>query len=292
MSLTYGVVDTETTGMDHEADRLVEVAVVRDNGSFAHSLVNPGDRRISYGAMATHHITPEMVEDAPSTLDALADVGLGLEPIECETCRGLGLAQHKDGDEDDCPDCEGTGSLGEKTLVDVLVFHNAEFDRGFLPEWLRELPYICTYRCSLHLYPAAESHSNGALWYELGLARQLPEEAGEHPHRALFDALMTRDILEWMLSRVSFSETGECLMSPDDAIHHLIGLTSTPVLLAKCRFGKHRDELWSDIPSSYMDWVLTQSFDEDTKHTCRHWLQQRGRMSGGRAGWPLPSRHG
>lgn len=281
--LTYGVIDTETTGMDHEADRLVEIACVREDGSFRHTLTNPGDRRISYGAMATHHITPEMVQDAPDTLDALADVGLGMYPVECETCRGLGLAQHKDGDEDDCPDCDGTGSTGDRTIPDILVFHNAAFDRGFLPEWLRELPYICTYRCSLHLYPAVESHSNGALWYELGLQRPMPPEAGSMPHRALFDALMTRDILEWMIDLcltdgtiVGYEEDAD--RTPASAIKYLVWLSQQPVLLTKCRFGKHRDSLWEDIPSPYMEWVLGQEFDEDTKHTCRHWLRERGRM--------------
>ena len=268
MTKTYGVVDTETTGFDHAEDRLVEVACVREDGSFSTTLVSPGERRISFGAMAAHHITPDMVADAPGAVEAVWGTIGGPNRKKCATCAGSGIVDTQDG-ADDCH-CD------EKT-PDVLVFHNAEFDRGFLPEWLRELPYVCTWRCALHLVPNAESHSNGALWYELGLSHPLPEEAGTMPHRALFDALMTRDILEWMLSRVSFNESGFCTMSPDEALQHLIKLTSTPVLLTKCRFGKHREERWEDIPSTYMNWVLGQDFDADTKHTCRHWLAERGR---------------
>ncbi len=284
MTLTYGVVDTETTGFDHEADRLVEVAVVRDNGSFSQSLVNPGDRRISYGAMATHHITQEMVANAPSALEALADVGLAHGSTTCWCCEGTGT-ETVVGRETKCEACDGLGFVQtnpDYLAPDVLVFHNAAFDRGFLPEYLRDLPHICTWRCSLHLVPHAESHSNGALWYELGLARQLPAEAGAHPHRALFDALMTRDILEWMMCQVARTGDDEEILGPVDdvrgfALQRLIELTRTPVLLNKCRFGKHRDSLWEDVPSQYMEWVLSQDFDEDTKHTCRHWLQKRGR---------------
>lgn len=282
--MKYAVIDVETTGMDHEADRLVEIASVREDGSFSHTLVCPGERKISYGAMATHHITQEMVEDAPDALDALMDVGLGLVPVECGTCRGRGLAQHRDGDFDDCPDCDGTGSLDERVIPDMLVFHNAQFDRGFLPEWLRELPYICTWRCALHLVPVAESHSNGALWYELGLQRPMPPEAGSMPHRALFDALMTRDILEYFVDLcladvtiVGYEEDAD--RTPASALRYLIWLSQQPVLLTKCRFGKHRDSLWEDVPSPYMEWVLKEDFDEDTKHTCRHWLRERGRLS-------------
>lgn len=287
MSMTYGVVDTETTGFDHEADRLVEVAVVRDNGSFAHTLTNPGDRRISFGAMATHHITPDQVHDAPGVLEALADVGLGPASLPCSFCSGLGLVQHKDGNEDECPDCDGRGFVQnhpDYSSPDVLVFHNAAFDRGFLPEYLRELPYICTWRCALHMFPQAESHSNGALWYELGLQRPMPPEAGSMPHRALFDALMTRDILEHMVDLclsdstiVGYEEDAE--RTPASALKYLVWLTQQPVILTKCRFGKHRDSLWADVPSPYMEWVLKEDFDEDTKHTCRHHLRERGRLA-------------
>ena len=279
--MRYGVVDVETTGMDHEADRLVEVACVRQDGTFSHTLVCPGERRISFGAMATHHITQEMVADAPSALDALGEIGLGPHGTTCPCCDGTGVEVTL-GHETECPCCEGRMGLG--SAPDVLVFHHAEFDRGFLPDWLRELPYICTWRCALHLFPQAESHSNGSLWYELGLQRTMPPEAGSMPHRALFDAMMTRDILEWMINEVAVTGDNEQIHGSFDdcrdyCLQRLIELTLSPVLLTKCRFGKHRDQLWADVPSPYMEWVLKEDFDEDTKHTCRHWLRERGRMS-------------
>lgn len=245
----WTVIDTETTGMDDE-DVLVEIAAVHSDGRLAQTLVNPGERRISFGAMATHHITPGMVTLAPEIEDALRICGLW----------------HPD------------------DLVDrVLVFHNAAYDRKYIPSPLTELPHICTYRCALHLLPTAESHSNGALWYELGLAHDMPTQAGTMPHRALFDSIMTSDIFRWMLTQAMAeidpgSEDAPQPRWPDDAIKYLITLTSAPVLLTKARFGKHRDERWEDIDSGYMEWCLKQDFDDDVKATCRHWLTKRGRM--------------
>lgn len=283
----YAVVDTETTGFDPESNALVEVGVVRESGDMRQSLVCPGEVRISYGAMATHHITQEMVADAPCAVDALSEVGLGPASIQCVKCQGnWEIEEPYITDEGttssrmvECSHCH-SGWMQvhpDYAAPEVLVFHNAQFDRGFLPEWLRALPYVCTWRCSLHLVPDAESHSNGSLWYELGLSHPMPPEAGLMPHRALFDAIMTRDILEYFLSDISLRGDGTVRYSPDEALSVLVHMTQAPVLLTKCRFGKHVGERWEDIPTRYMEWVLGQEFDEDTKHTCRHWLQERGR---------------
>jgi exodeoxyribonuclease X len=225
-------VDTETTGM-RDDDEVVEIAAVwghTENEQYSF-LVKPEKARISYGAMATHHITEDMVRNAESLDDTLWLLRL------------------------DRYDVDDT----------VLVFHNAEYDRKYLPAHLRELPYICTYRCALNLVPDAESHSNGALWYELGLSHPMPKEAGSYPHRALFDAIMTWDLVGWMMAEIN-------LVTPD-ARQHLIDMTQRPVLLRKVRFGKHQGSLWEEVPVDYLQWCLRQDFDEDVIHTCRHWIE-------------------
>lgn len=238
--MTPIVIDTETTGM-RDDDEIVEIAAVRAADSFAHSLCRPKSRPISFGAMATHHITPEMVEEAPWIGEALSLCGLALPEHDA-----------------------------------VLVMHNADYDRRYLPPYLRDLPWICTYRCALHLLPDAESHSNGALWYELGLSRSLPQEAGSAPHRALFDALMTWDIFNWMVDQAwnrMQDETVGSIPSRDDCIQWLIHTTQQPVLLRKVRFGKHVGSLWSEVPLDYLKWIVRQDFDADVIHTAHHWLR-------------------
>lgn len=219
------VADTETTGFEFAANSLVEFAYVsEDFGRWNHSLLKPR-HRISFGAMGTHHITEEMVADAP-------------DPDEWF-------------DEHFVPE-ESYG----------LVFHNAGFDRDFLPPRLREIPTVCTWRCALHLWPDADSHSNQALRYELGLdLGDMPEDAGSLAHRALYDAWVTCALYDRIVR-----ETGK-------SFDELVELSKQPILLKKLRFGKHANEPIEDVPKSYLRWILGQDFDEDVKHTARHYLE-------------------
>lgn len=216
--------DTETTGFDHQTNSLVEfAAVTEDRQVWAHSLLKP-KHPISFGAMATHHITEDMVADAPEAEGWLDTVFF----------RGDGYG---------------------------LVFHNAGFDTNFLPLWMREWPVVCTWRCAMHLFPDAESHSNQSLRYELGLdVSDMPAEAGGLAHRALYDAWVTSHLYQRIreVSGLDFDGLAE--------------LTKKPVLLKKVRFGKHVGELWEDVPKSYLRWMLGQDFDEDTMHTARYYL--------------------
>lgn len=239
--MNYAVIDTETTGMDQEQDALIEIAAVWNDGAFLHSLVCPNTRQITFGAMAVHHITDAMVAGAPSASEAV---------------KRLGFDQNLP-----------TADTGPT----VLIFHNAKFDRDFLPDWMQKMQWICTYRCALHLFPDAESFKNGALWYELGLDRAMPPEAGSMPHRALFDALMTWDLLQWMLSAVA-DKIGR---DQNACLEYLIKLSTTPVILKTCYFGKHHGTPWEDVPYNYMQWVLKQDFDSDVQHTCQHWVDKQ-----------------
>jgi len=130
--MRFWVVDSETTGIDPTVDKVVEVAgVLLDNGKIVktyESLVNPGIH-IPPELSAIHHITDEMVQDAP-ILDA------ALQPF-----------------------------LEEE--VDYIVAHNAKFDRQFLDfgsyEWL------CTWKLANVTWREAPSYGNQVLRYWLGL---------------------------------------------------------------------------------------------------------------------------
>ncbi len=64
----FTVFDVETTGMSATRDRIVEIAALRveRDGTVSEfgTLVNPG-RSIPAGVVCIHHITDEMVKDAP-----------------------------------------------------------------------------------------------------------------------------------------------------------------------------------------------------------------------------------
>ena len=224
------VLDVETTGLDPEKDEIVELAVVEietDADSYSHGVVTWRSQLfrptvpIGVEAMAAHHITDDMVAGK-------------YPPIEKNIDKLL---------------------FGD---VAAHAAHNAPFDRGFLPHVPD--PWICTWRCAMHLWPKAPGHGNQTLRYYLGLdVSDMPEEAGAVPHRALYDTWCTAKLLLRMTHEWTCEE--------------LLRMTNEPVLLDTVRFGKHRGEKWADLPRGYLQWILRQGdFDEDVLHTARHHL--------------------
>ena len=71
------VLDTETTGLDYTRERIIEFAAVRlENGKIKdefQTLINP-NQHIRKSSMAVHHITEEMVADAPTEEEALPKI--------------------------------------------------------------------------------------------------------------------------------------------------------------------------------------------------------------------------
>ena len=100
------------------------------------------------------------------------------------------------------------------------------------------------------------------LRYWLNLDVDVPSDLA--PHRALYDTIVTTALLERMLQGHTLQE-----------LYHL---QNKPVLLLKARFGKHRGELFRNIPRDYLQWVLRQSgdnvFDDDVRHTAKYWINQ------------------
>lgn len=240
--MTIVIVDVETTGLTSTNNSIVEIAFVTmsDKGAILEtftSLIKPM-HPISFPAMAVHHITENMVRRAPSLTKFLLQVSKKMGP--------------------DKPAC--------------YVAHNAEFDSSFLPALT---PWLCTWRCSLHLWPEAPGYSNSILRYWLpGLDNERQDNAAIcelPPHRALPDAWTTAFILRRMLTKHSLVE--------------LLELTSKPVLLRTCWVGEHSGKLWSEVPKSFCEWLLSKGpkrsnpnggrdlgFAEDIRHTAKHYL--------------------
>jgi exodeoxyribonuclease X len=120
--------------------------------------------------------------------------------------------------------------------VNICAAHNCDFDRGFLP-MLAERRWIDTLQCARHVWPDAPDHRNQTLRYWLGV--DLPRDGA---HRALEDAMVTAHILARLLAERTVDE--------------LLALTMTPVLLRKVDFGKHHGQLWTEVPTDYLFWVL------------------------------------
>lgn len=129
----FVVLDTETTGIDPAADKVVDISLVevsrRGIVPIYNTLINPG-MEIPPTASAVHHITDEDVADKPYFEHVWPTI----------------LSHLEDG---------------------VIVAHNAKFDRAMIPETGR--PWICSYRLARHLYPDAPGHANQILRYWMKL---------------------------------------------------------------------------------------------------------------------------
>ena len=129
----FVVLDTETTGLDPNEDKVVDISLVevsREKGILPifDTLVDP--QRDIPVASAVHHITsrdvlgkPTFEEVWPTILDYVKDA--------------------------------------------VIVAHNAKFDRSMIPETNR--PWICSLRLARHLWPDTPAFGNQVLRYWLNL---------------------------------------------------------------------------------------------------------------------------
>ncbi|WP_068311405.1 3'-5' exonuclease [Aliiruegeria sabulilitoris] len=167
--LTCVVFDTETTGLlPSSGDEIVQIAALRlvggkrIPGEKFESLVNP-ERPIPASATEVHHVTNEMVANAP----VIADVGRRFHAFAHDA---------------------------------VLVAHNAPFDLEFLRRHEAGIgkrfdhPVLDTVLLSAVVFGQSETHTLDALTERLGVV--IPPEAR---HTAMGDTIATAAALEMMI---------------------------------------------------------------------------------------------
>lgn len=175
----------------------------------------------------------------------------------------------RDADVEGCPTFAESAATRDWSKVTHYCAHNAKFDRAFVGSVLPERPWVCTWRCASVLWPEAPNHKNQTLRYWLNL--DVVIKSGLAPHRAGYDVAVTAALLIRMLR--------------ERTLEDLVDISSRPILLSTVHFGKHKGMRWADLDSGYLRWVLRQDFDEDARHTARHWLDQR--FSPAQSGLPL-----
>lgn len=173
--LNFVIFDTETTGLNPQVDEICQIAAVRVvNGRIRtqerfNMLVNPG-RRIPAASTAVHHVTNEMVADAPDVATALARF-------------------HRFADNN------------------VLVAHNAPFDMAFLQRREAEIglrfdqPILDTVLCSAILFGQSAEHTLDALCDRLAIT--IPEA---DRHTAIGDAIATATAFARMIPMMEAAE--------------------------------------------------------------------------------------
>ena len=221
------VIDIETTGLDAETSAIVEIAsvdMVKGGGitNAMQTFVAPG-QAIPPTASAVHHIMDEDVQGAPSLAEAI------------ERFRG----------------------------ADAYVAHNAVFERSFLEaSGIAYVPWLCTFKCALRVWPEFESHNNQFLRYQLGLSAPFGIARDKiSPHRAASDVIVTAAIFEKLVAAAKWSD--------------LIAWSAAPALYTRLHFGKHRGERYDAVDPSYLSWIVEKSdMDDGVKFSASHWLGQ------------------
>jgi len=231
------IFDFETTGLDPETDKIVEVAAMLVDFSgkahgFVNTLCNPGIP-IPPKASSIHHVTDEMVE--------------GYRPFDFKLF----------------------------TDIDFNVFsgHNIiGFDNKFLPK--HDYPMLDTMLLAKKVWPELESYSNQFIRYFK--KTYLKDDVGRAAHDAWSDVVVTSTILLELFSGIKSTGITEVDNVMDMELEELIAWTLQPNLLKTCRFGnKHYGIPWSEVPQDYLQWMKSKcTLDADTELTVDHYLKQ------------------
>jgi exodeoxyribonuclease X len=144
---------------------------------------------------------------------------------------------------------------------DALVAHNCEFEELFIPPSVtKDLPWICTQKVALRVWPDAPRHSNQVLRYWRGLT--LDRTLAMPPHRAGPDAWVTAHLLAELAKTTTMEQ--------------MIDWSPKPKQLPTIPFGKHRGSKWADAPTDYLQWMVRQrEMDSDALACANEELARR-----------------
>jgi exodeoxyribonuclease X len=84
-------------------------------------------------------------------------------------------------------------------------------------------------------------------------------------HDALGDILVLERLFERIHAR--FQKDGH-----QNPTEEMIRVSNSPILIARMPFGKHKGQLFSEVPADYLEWLMSTDLDEDMDYTVRHHL--------------------
>lgn len=145
---------------------------------------------------------------------------------------------------------------------DYFVSHNVEAEKGFFAGG--GIPWICTYRAAVRMWPDEDSHKLQNLRYSLNLT--LDQQAALPAHRAGPDAYVAAVLMATILTR----------KGNEVDIPTLARWSKGPPLFTKLTFGKHRGNKYTDVPLDYLFWLRDKSeMGADIKANAKYWIAQR-----------------
>jgi len=242
MMSKFILLDTETTGAG-EKDRIIQLGYMILEAGKEVQVFNTfcsSEVPIAVGAMEVHHITPEMIEKAPS-----------------------------------CTKTEAYAVLERlNTPENYLVIHNAPFDLGMLEKegFACKMQVVDTLRCARHVFEDEEAHRLQYFRYGMGLYKEENAEALKlgitvKAHDAIGDVLVLKLFLSRLKARVKerFPE--------ENPVDKMVMLSKEPVFFkGPMRFGKHKGKTLFEIAvddRNYLQWMIEkmENLDADLRYS-------------------------
>lgn len=234
--------DTETTSKE---GRMIQLAYKPTTESRCEVYFYKAPEPITIGAMATHHITNEMMEH--------------YQPLEQES--------------------EHRSALVKLFSGVTVVAHNSPFDVAVLAREGFEIApdsVIDTLQVAKHVLPGLESYSLQYLRYYFGCT--FPEPI--NPHDAESDVI----VLEAVFNRLALLVAEKYGYGPEEVAKDEVGvieekmieLSNTPILLSVIPLGKHKGQKFDVVlvqDRQWLSWLDDQDWiDKDLKYTLQYWL--------------------
>lgn len=165
-------IDTETTGLCHQSDEVLEISIINENGDILlDTLVKPTHKTEWPEAQAIHGITPEMIRgnNAP-TLKSLAPT--------------IASIIHE---------------------ADQVVAYNVAYDKpfiedaGILSDFNDQTPWFCAMEAFAEVYGVWDQYRNQYKWQKLTKAAEhVGHKWQGEAHRSLADCQATLSIWKWL----------------------------------------------------------------------------------------------
>jgi exodeoxyribonuclease X len=145
--------------------------------------------------------------------------------------------------------------------VVALAAHRAAFEQRYCtPRLAGDVVWICTWKCSLRVWPNLTSFSNQMLRYQRR-PQGLTREIGLPAHRAMPDAYVTAHHLRDLLNESSLAQ--------------LIAWSQEPGLLPRVRNGAHKGKAWDQLTDEALA-DLAKDRDIDVRFSVATEITRRG----------------
>ena len=226
--------DLETTGLEDDDYVCALGLILKDDKTEVYESYVKPKRKIRAEAMAIHHITNEMIKDAPKFKDT-------------DIVKMLTTYNNED---------------------HILVAHNINFELSMLAKegliWKGGI--IDTLKCTRHLVEEIDRFSLQFLRYELGLYKDEKDKALElglelQAHSALSDAFHVK-LLHTYLNEIHNDEHLMSLSMEPVLIKKF----------AFGKYKDHYLEEVALNDSGYLQWLLSQNVEEDLEYSIKHYL--------------------